>query len=141
MQTEQLIAFLQRQRYGTVATVSASGQPQAAVVGLAFSDEGDAIFDTLSDTHKAHNLRRDARAAIVVWEGDRTVQIEGPVEEPMGAERELVRGIYLRSFPDGFERLKWDGIIHFRVRPVWVRYSDFGAPSAPLVVEWSDGLR
>lgn len=140
MTTERLIAFLQAQRFGTISTVGASGEPQAAVVGFAFSDEGEAIFDTLNTTHKAHNVRRDARAALVVWEGPRTVQIEGLVDEPVGAEKERLLAIYFAAFPDGKERLGWHGIAHFRVRPTWVRYSDFSGAGGPLVVEWTEGL-
>jgi hypothetical protein len=37
---------------------------------------------------------------------------------------------------DGRERLAWPGITHFRVRPTWVRYSDF-TQNLPRVVELS----
>ena len=45
-----------------------------------------------------------------------------------------------RAFPDGPTRLSWPGIAYFRVRPRWVRYSDFRVTptrDAPLVVERS----
>jgi hypothetical protein len=37
-------------------------------------------------------------------------------------------------FPDGRERLTWPGLIHVRVRPRWLRYSDFSS-NPPLIVE------
>jgi hypothetical protein len=37
-------------------------------------------------------------------------------------------------FPDGRERLTWPGLIHVRVRPRWLRYSDFSS-TPPLIVE------
>lgn len=110
-------------------------------MGLAFTDEGDAIFDTLGSSRKALNLRRDPRASLVLWEGERTVQMDGRVDEPTGAEREAILKIYLEIFPDGVERLSWEGITHFRFRPSWVRYSDFDARPHPLVVELSSGFR
>jgi hypothetical protein len=90
------------------------------------------VFDTLSSTRKCQNLRRDPRIALVVgWDDDRTAQYEGIADEPEGAELTRVKEIYFSVFPDGREREHWPGITYFRVRPVWLRYSDFtvGAPS------------
>jgi PPOX class probable F420-dependent enzyme len=107
MELRDLLGFLRGQRFGVISSVSADGQPQAAVVGLAFTDEGEAIFDTIGSSRKARNLRRDPRASLVIWEGERTVQMEGRVDEPAGAEREAIVKVYLAAFPDGAERLRW----------------------------------
>jgi hypothetical protein len=40
----------------------------------------------------------------------------------------------VRVFPDGRDRLAWPNLIHLRVRPRWMRYSDF-AVDPPLIVE------
>ena len=37
------------------------------------------------------------------------------------------------AFPDGPERLAWPGITYLRVRPTWIRYSDFRPASARIV--------
>jgi hypothetical protein len=132
----ELIRFLQRQRYGVVASLAADGAPQSAVVGIATGEAGEIVFDTLGISRKAKNLRRDARASVVVWEGERTVQIEGLADEPSGAERDRVREIYFAAFPNGRDRLTWPHITHFRIVPRWVRSWDFGAVGGePLVVE------
>ena len=131
----ELIRFLQRQRYGAVASLAADGAPQAAVVGIATGESGEIVFDTLATTRKAQNLRRDARVSLVVWEGERTVQIEGLADEPTGAEGERARALYLTVFPDGRERLAWPDITHFRIVPRWARSSDFGVSPGPRVVE------
>ena len=34
-------------------------------------------------------------------------------------------------FPDGRERLTWPGLIHVRVKPLWIRYSNFSVTAAP----------
>lgn len=141
MQRAELLAYLKRQRYGVICSIGQEGQPQSAVVGLAFTDEGDAVFDTVGSSHKARNLRRDPRASLVVWEGERTVQMDGRVDEPAGAARDAILKVYLATFPDGVERLKWEGITHFRFRPGWVRYSDFDARPEPLVIELHSGFR
>ncbi len=132
MTRDELRDFLRGVKYAVVATTAADGSPQAAVVGIAVDDECDVVFDTLADTHKAHNLRRDGRVAITAREGGRTAQLEGIAEEPTGRERDAALSVYFASFPDGRERLGWPGIAHFRVRPKWARYSDFSG-SAPRV--------
>jgi len=134
MTRDELREFLRGVKYAVVATTAADGSPQAAVVGIAVSDDCEVVFDTLADTHKAHNLRRDPRVAVTAWEGGRTAQLEGVADEPAGAEREAALSVYFASFPDGRERLAWPGIAHFRVRPTSARYSDFSG-SAPLVEE------
>jgi hypothetical protein len=141
MDSSEILSFLRRQRFGVVSSIGQDGRPQAAVVGVAFSPEGDAIFDTEGTSRKALNLRRDPRASLVLWEGERTVQMEGRVDEPSGSEREAILQIYLAAFPDGVERLRWEGIAHFRLRPSWVRDSDFGTGPEPRIVELASGFR
>jgi hypothetical protein len=62
------------------------------------------------------------------------VQLEGVADEPAGAELAPLKERYLARFPDGREREAWPGITYFRVRPTWVRYSDFRA-NPPRIVE------
>jgi hypothetical protein len=125
-----MLAFLRKQRYCVQASVAAGGAPQAAVVGYAVSDRLELIFDTLASTRKAQNLRRDARIAIVVWEGEQTLQLEGVVDEPSGDDLQRLKQLYFATFPDGVERQSWPGISYLRVRPHWARFSDFGAGGA-----------
>jgi hypothetical protein len=51
-----------------------------------------------------------------------------------------VQNCYFARFSDGPARLTWPGITYFRVRPTWIRFSDFrtgagGVGGAPLVIE------
>ena len=69
---------------------------------------------------------------------EQTIQYEGVADEPIGAELERVRELYFGVYPDGRERLAWAGLIHVRVRPIWLRYSDF-AQSPETIVEFSAG--
>jgi hypothetical protein len=57
--SRELLEFLQTHRLAVQTSVSASGGPQAAVVGIAVSDRFEIIFDTLASTRKAVNLRRN----------------------------------------------------------------------------------
>ena len=114
--------------------------PQAAVVGIAVSDRFEIVFDTLSSTRKAINLKANPKAALVVGglnPGDeRTAQVEGIADEPSGEELERLRGVYYGVFPDGPSRLSWTGLIYVRVRPAWIRFSDYNQ-NPPIVVEFT----
>lgn len=126
MNRAELLAFLRRHRICAQASVSSAGAPQAAVVGFGVSDELEIVFDTLTTTRKLQNLRRDPRVALVVgWDDEQTAQIEGVADEPAGVELERLKRVYLAAYPDGVEREKWPNITWVRVRPTWVRFSDF----------------
>ena len=135
MTRSQLIRFVQLQRLGVVSSLAADGAPQSAVVGIATSEAGEIVFDTLGTSRKARNLRRDPRVSVVVWENERTVQLDGRADEPTGTELDRLREVYFATYPDGRERLAWPGLTHFRIVPTWGRFSDFEASPAPLIVE------
>jgi hypothetical protein len=67
---------------------------------------------------------------------ERTIQLEGVADEPTGAELERLLELYFVRFPDGRERQKWPGIMYWRVRPAWLRYSDFSV-DPPEIVEFT----
>ncbi|MET7617084.1 pyridoxamine 5'-phosphate oxidase family protein [Streptomyces sp. NPDC005408] len=135
MQRDELIWFLRRYKLAVQSTVSPDGAPQAAVVGYAVSDDLEIVFDTVETTRKWLNLRADPRIALVVgWDDAVTAQIEGVADFPTGAELERIQACYFSVYPDGRDRLSWPGITHVRVRPSWVRYSDF-TQDPPHIVE------
>jgi pyridoxine/pyridoxamine 5'-phosphate oxidase len=135
MTRAELVAFVRRHRWAVQASAHASGAPQAAVVGFALTDDLEVVFDTLDSTRKCGNLRRDPRIALVIgWDEEQTVQYEGVADEPSGPELARLKQLYFAAFPDGPSRESWPGITYLRVRPRWIRYSDFRGPS-PAVVE------
>ena len=115
------------------------GAPQSAVVGIAVSDDFEIIFDTVATSRKAQNLRERNAVAFVVGglvpNDERSLQYEGVVDDPTGAERVRLTELYYGVFPDGRERLKWPGLIYFRARPTWIRYSDYNQ-NPPQILEW-----
>ncbi len=126
MTRDELLAFLRARKLAVQASAASDGAPQAAVIGYAVSDDLELVFDTMSSTRKAENLRRDPRIALVVgWDDDQTVQLEGVADEPSGDELARLQRVYFDVYPDGVERRAWKGITYFRVRPAWARYSDF----------------
>ena len=135
MSRSELVDVLRGYRLAVVATVAADGQPQAAVVGIAISDGLEIVFDTVVGSRKAQNLQRDPRVGVVIgWDREVTVQIDGVADIPSGDELERIRACYFVAYPDGRDRLSWPGITHVRVRPLWLRLSDFNS-DPPRIVE------
>jgi len=108
--------------------VSPAASPQAALIGIAVTEALDIIFDTLSTSRKYANLRADPRVALVIgWEAEQTVQYEGVAELLSGDALNACKQDYFAAWPDGRERERWADIAYVRVRPRWLRYSDFSS--------------
>jgi general stress protein 26 len=137
MKPKQLLDFLRQHRVAVEASTSAAGAPQAAIIGVAITDTFEIIFDTVESTRKAQNLRQNPKIAFVIggWGPDdqKTVQFEGVADEPAGAESERLKTIYYAVYPDGPSRLAWPGLIYVRVRPTWIRYSNYSVDPAEIV--------
>jgi hypothetical protein len=106
------------------------------------TDEFELFFDTVESTRKVTNLRSNSSIAFVIGglsPGDeRTVQYEGVVDEPQGLELERLEERYFTRFQDGRARASWPGILYLRVRPRWLRLSDF-SKTPPEIVEFTFG--
>lgn len=138
MKKSELLEFMRRHRLAVEASVTTAGAPQAAVVGVAISDEFEVFFDTLATSRKCANLRREPRLALVLgWDLEEgcTVQYEGLADEPQGPELERLKQLYFGVFPDGVERAAWPDITYVRVRPTFLRFSDFRG-ATPKIVEF-----
>ena len=126
MDTDALVHFVRDRGLAVLATVSAEGQPQAAVVGVAISDDADLVLDTTRTSRKFANIKRQPRVALTIgidWDDEQTVQLEGlaaevPRDSPAVAT-------YFEHFPDGRRRAESPKLVHVRVRPDWGRYSDY----------------
>jgi len=134
----QLLAFMRQEPYAVEASVSDDGGPQAAIVGVVVSDQFEVFFDTLGSSRKAANLRRHPRAAMVLGPAAagsaQTVQLEGPVDEPTGSDLARLLELYFERFPDGRDRQRLPDITYWRIRPTWIRFSDFSV-DPPHIVE------
>ena len=140
MTRSDVLQFMRSHTLAVEASVSQLDTPQAAVVGFVVTDGFEIFFDCLSTTRKVVNLRQNPRCAFVIGgllNGDeRSVQYEGVADEPNGAELTYLKEHYFVRFPDGRERQHWPNLIYIRVRPRWLRYSDYNQ-SPPLIVEFS----
>ena len=128
--------FITGQKLGVVSTVNPENKPESAVVGIAVSESLEIIFDTLTTSRKYQNILHNPHVAFVIgWDEEITVQYEGIADVlDNGGEADRLREIYYRTYPDGRERAAtWPGLVHVRVTPRWIRYSNFNDP--PLIEE------
>jgi len=135
-----LLAFLRRHSWAIQASTTPGGSLQAALIGFAVTDDLQIVFEALESTRKIQNLRRNPRIALVIggWTAgdERTVQYEGVTDEPQGEELERLKAIYLQRFPGGWSRKARPAWVYVRVRPTWLRYSDYASES-PRIVEFT----
>ncbi|MGE3509894.1 MAG: pyridoxamine 5'-phosphate oxidase family protein [Vicinamibacterales bacterium] len=134
----RLLAFMRQEPYAVQASVSDAGMPQAAIVGVVVSEQFEVFFDTLGTSRKAGNLTRRPHVAMVLGPAAagsaQTVQLEGAADEPRGEDLARLLQLYFERFPDGRERRRLPDITYWRVRPTWIRFSDFSL-DPPHIVE------
>ncbi|HKA79361.1 MAG TPA: pyridoxamine 5'-phosphate oxidase family protein [Xanthobacteraceae bacterium] len=135
MTRKDLHEFIAAHRWAVEATTATSGRPQAAVIGFVVSEALELFFDTLTSARKYANLRASPQIALVIgWDEGCTVQYEGIADEPSGAELARWKALYFARFPDGREREALPDIAYIRVKPLWLRFSDFRT-TPPLIIE------
>jgi pyridoxine/pyridoxamine 5'-phosphate oxidase len=134
MDKAKLYNFVKQHKLAVISTVTADGKPGSAVVGIAVSEELEIVFDTLKTSRKYKNILHNPNLALVIgWDNETTVQYEGVATELASAEDDYYRETYYVAYPDGRERAAtWVGLVHFKVTPKWLRYSDF---NEPVVIE------
>jgi general stress protein 26 len=127
--------LISKQKLGVVSTVNGENKPEAALVGIAISKNFEIIFDTIKTSRKYHNILQKPNVALVIgWDNEITVQYEGEaVVLGNDADAQRLKDIYFEAYPDGRERAEtWPGLVHIKVVPKWLRYSNF---NEPVVIE------
>ncbi|HEV2111069.1 MAG TPA: pyridoxamine 5'-phosphate oxidase family protein [Gammaproteobacteria bacterium] len=151
MTRAELLSFMRSRPLVVASSLSPEGAPQAAMLGVAVNEQLELVLDTVDSSRKYRNLQRDPRIALVFGAGgaytagahdERTLQYEGVADFPEGEELRCVQDeIYFHQFPDGRSRLAWKGISYIRIRPNWLRYSDYNR-NPPEILEFTgDSLR
>jgi len=122
----ELITFVRARGLGVIASRGPDGSPQAALIGIAATDQGELVFDCSRGSRKYANIKRDPSVALVVgWDDEVTVQIEGRGDVLSGVDLGRCTAAYFEQYPDGRDRAKSPEIAHIRVTPRWLRYSDY----------------
>ncbi len=126
MDRRELIDFVRARGLGVIASRGPDGSPQAALVGIAATDEGEIVFDCSRGSRKYANIEHDPAVALVVgWDDEVTVQVEGSAQILGGADLERCKAAYFEQYPDGRDRAASPEIAHIGLIPLWLRYSDY----------------
>jgi general stress protein 26 len=128
---EVIYNFINNHKLGVVSSINADGKSESALVGIAVSEQLEIIFDTVISSRKYKNITANPFVSLVIgWDNERTVQYEGEAELLSDdASSEHYREIYYTIWPDGRARAAtWPGLVHIKVAPKWIRYSNFNEP-------------
>ena len=127
---QQFIRFVRQRGLAVIATRGVDRAPRTALVGIIATGRGELVFDTTRSSRKHRNLTAFARVALVIgWDNEMI---------PTGADRDRCLQAYFAQHPDGVERARDHDIVHVRVRPSWLRCSDY-RPGSFAVEETSLG--
>ena len=111
VEREELLDFVRTRHHLVLVTTRADGRPQLSPVTGGVDAEGRIVVSTYPDRAKATNLRRDARASVLVlsdeW-NDAWVQVDGLAEVLDMPSREAEDGLveYFRCISG--EHPDWD---------------------------------
>lgn len=127
--------FIKQHLLGVVTTVNAANKPEAALVGIAITENLEIIFDTIKTSRKYQNILQNPHVAMVIgWDNETTLQYEGKAII-LGDDDEAgrLKEIYFAAYPDGRDRAEtWQGLVHIKITPEWLRYSNY---NEPVVIE------
>ena len=131
----EIAAYVRAEGRAIVATVTADGAPEAALVGITALDDGTLIFNVVPGARKLANLAANRRVAVVVGTtGHFSVQFEGTAVITAGDEADHFAAEFERLMPGS--RSRYEGYEVVVVRPDWLRVYDV-SHRPPLVVEAS----
>lgn len=135
----KILSFLQSCPMASISTISADGTPQSAVVAFAQTTDFEIVFETFFDTRKYANLIRNPHVAIATGFSPTlhiTFQYEGIVKEMKTSEdvRWCKVQFKKKDTPCSDEFLGHPKVTFWKVKPIWLRYSDYIGP-VPVIVE------
>ncbi|HWB26237.1 MAG TPA: pyridoxamine 5'-phosphate oxidase family protein [Chitinophagaceae bacterium] len=129
--TKQFIYhFIRQHTLAVIATSYPANTPEAALIGIAATPQLEIVFDTVKSSRKYQNMVQNPRVALVIgWDNETTLQLEGVAVELSGKDDAIYREAYFAVFPAGRQRAEsWPGLVHFKITPHWLRYSNFNEP-------------
>ncbi len=72
MNRPELVTFIRQRGLAVVATRGPDGAPQAALVGVAATDQAEIIFDTSAASRKCRNIQARPEVAVVIgWDDEK----------------------------------------------------------------------
>jgi uncharacterized protein YhbP (UPF0306 family) len=130
----QVRAFLPERNILTLATLGPDGDPQAANLYYAETDDLTLYFVSIPGSSHAVNIARNPRVAVTIhadssqWRDIRGVQLQGTCALVTGADRARAWACYCAKFPfvlaDAALARALDKVSVYRIAPRWLRWID-----------------
>lgn len=121
----EILGVLARHPLCVLATVSAQGKPEAAIVGLTANDKLELLFGTSQKTRKYANLQGKPQVAITVGDFEAEVQYEGTATQVDHQQAEEQFGT-----TPGIEKYRSDPTqTWWAVTPTWLRLTVHETPN------------
>ena len=115
--TDRQARLLLDPNYAVVTTLRKDGSPHSTIVWVDWDDE-NAVFNTTMFRAKGHNLTREPRVSVVVWDREnpyRYLSIEGVAELDTEGADEHIEKLAQEYWGRGYENPRERVIV--RVRP------------------------
>ncbi len=124
---QKILHFIEKQKLAVLSTINEQSNPESAVIAFSETDELELIFGTFQNTRKYHNLQSHPKVSLVIgWNDEEkiTIQYEGIAQEINPENVEQYRQIHLLKNPASKKYAFHPLQRFFKVKPVWVRYSN-----------------
>ena len=135
----KILAFMKSQPMAVISTYDDEAkQPESALIAFAETDALEIVFETDNNARKYANLLSHPAVAFVIgWDLHKyqTLQYEGDAREVREEEFEHYKALILRKkTPCTEEFLRPPKARLFKVRPRWIRLSDYTG-DCPVIIE------
>ena len=122
---DKILEFAQKHNLCVVST-STSSQPESALADFVITNSLEIIFNTSAASQKYRNIKANPKVSVIIGFGDdlMTLQYQGLAEELEAGDE----GKVLSEHKDNvgfFRRWKIGNMRYFKIRPTWLRLSDF----------------
>lgn len=113
-----------------LAVLSTMGEchdgPESALIAFAQNEDLELYFMTFADSRKYANLQRNPSVSLVIGFECKTIQYEGAAcELRETAIEEALYAFSLKQTPCSSDYLHDSRARFFKIKPKWVRYSDY----------------
>lgn len=124
--------FVRDRPLGVVATTNSRSGPEASLVSITTTSDGDLLFNSSVEARKIRNIQQRDRVAVVIGcVGDESLQVEGDAVVERGAQRDAAAAAYLATFPGSRTSSPEWALV--RVRPHWLRHYSIATDEAQVV--------
>lgn len=133
-----MLDFLNRCPLAVLSTLNKENKPESAVIAFCETESFDIIFECFKDSRKYSNLKSNKHVSLTTGFSAKkhiTFQYEGVAEEQHGKDIENCKNLFKnKDTPCSEEFLENPKAIFFKIKPKWIRYSDYTA-KPPIIIE------